>query len=235
MWFFPDDSLKSKIQRTIVNAFNLAPPPPSVNLEEFALMSKMFKAIIDCRTDEQRAEGKIPKSLHIPLSTMTEENRQNIGIQFSQLTVLVYDQDGTNVDLAAAYLRDCGAEAWSLEGGAEAFKEFVTQTRDGMYTRRVTLEEAQQHIHAQARAGARLPRSYDPNRVIEQFDPFLDQESTEDETTTPKHTISINPTLYNQQQEQLRQQQDEQPQRDQKSNKTPREQLGETQGQQVNI
>lgn len=210
MWYLPDDSLKSKIQRTLVSVFNLAPPPPSINVEEFALMSKMFQAIVDCRTEEQRMEGKIPKSVHVPMSSMTEDNRDNLSIQFSQLTLLIYDQDGTQVDAAAAYLRDCGAEVWALEGGANAFKSFVAQTRAGTYTRRVTLEEAQQHVHAQARAGARVPRKYDPNRVIEQFDPLLDQEETEsDEKSESKHTISINPLQYDKEQRELKQKEQE--------------------------
>lgn len=200
MWFIPKPStLKSKLQRTLINAFHLAPLPPSVNLEEFALMSKLFQVIVDCRTEEQREEGRIPKSIHVPLSSMTEENRENMSIQFSQLTVLVYDQNSTIVDTAASYLRDCGAEAWSLEGGADAFRDFVAQTRNGTYTRRVTLEEAQQHIHAQSRAGGRLPRKYDPNRVIEQFE---ESDGADEGSLSPtkNHTISIRPSEYNRQQ-----------------------------------
>jgi rhodanese-related sulfurtransferase len=219
MWFLPDDSITTKLKRTLLDVFNLAPTPPSVNVEEFALMSQMFNFIVDCREDEQRKEGKIPKSVHVPLSTMIDTQRENIGIQFSQLTVLVYDQDGSTVDTAAAYLRDCGAEAWALDGGAEAFKTFVTQTRNGTYTRRVTLEEAQQHVHAQSRVGARLPRPYDPNKVIEQFDPLLDEESSDVEKDhVPKHTIAINPAQYNREKEQQEEQHQQQKNKEQVDN-----------------
>lgn len=159
-WFLPDQSLKSRFKRAIVNVFGLAPPPPSVNVEEFALMSKVFKVVVDVRSAEQRREGKIPRSVHIPLESMTEESRENLIVQFKDLTILCYDQDGSTVDTAATFLRQCGSEAWCLEGGADAFKSFVTKTQTGAYLRTVTLEEARQHIHAQARAGARLPRDY---------------------------------------------------------------------------
>eukprot|EP00461_Guttulinopsis_vulgaris_P006318 UN06346 len=100
---------------------------------------------------------------------MTDEQRINLTVQFNELTILCYDQDGSRVELATSFLRDCGAEAWSLEGGADSFKEFVQQTRDGTYVRRVTLEEAKQHVHQQSRAGIKLPRSYDTNRTMETF------------------------------------------------------------------
>jgi rhodanese-related sulfurtransferase len=141
---------------------------------------------VDCRSEEQRQEGKIPKSVHVPLDTMLESNRENLSIQFSKLTVLVYDQDGSTVDQAATFLRDCGAESWSLEGGAESFKDFVTHTRNGTYTRRVTLEEARQHIYAQARAGAKLPRPYDANRALEHFDTRLDEIDPEESESGEK-------------------------------------------------
>lgn len=158
-----------KAKRFIIDALNLRPPPPSINVEEFALVSKAFHVIVDVRTEEERKEGKIPKSIHVPLESLTEENRTNMNVQFNELTVLCYDQRGEHVEEATKYLRDCGAEAWSLEGGADSFKEFVQQTRSGGYIRRVTLEEARQHMHAQARAGAKLPRQYDTTRTLDSF------------------------------------------------------------------
>ena len=63
----------------------------------------------------------------------------------------------------------------------------MTETQNGTYIRKVTLEEARQHIHAQARAGARLPREYNPS--TQKFNDelsFDEQENSNISNQSPK-------------------------------------------------
>lgn len=75
--------------------------------------------LLDVRTEEERAAGQIPGSLHIPFDRLHEAPGQLA----QDAPVVVYCRSGDRAAAAADALEASGWQAYNLEGGIVAWSE----------------------------------------------------------------------------------------------------------------
>ncbi|MFZ0369606.1 MAG: rhodanese-like domain-containing protein [Halobacillus sp.] len=73
--------------------------------------------VLDVRTNEEVAEGKIPEALHVPL----DEIEERVGEFDPNKEYITVCRSGRRSDMAADIMNDKGLNAINMEGGMKAW------------------------------------------------------------------------------------------------------------------
>ncbi|SFG64549.1 Rhodanese-related sulfurtransferase [Halobacillus alkaliphilus] len=73
--------------------------------------------VLDVRTNEEVAEGKIPEALHIPV----DEIEERVGELDPNKEYITVCRSGRRSDMAADIMNDKGLNAHNMEGGMKAW------------------------------------------------------------------------------------------------------------------
>lgn len=94
----------------------------TINIEEYLKEESNAKILIDVRDKEELNLGKIENSIHIPL----EEISYNLDSIDKNKKIYIYCKTGKRSNEAVEQLSKLGYDAYTIEGGYEAYKNHVS-------------------------------------------------------------------------------------------------------------